>query len=266
MYFSFQKQNRAFTIYKNTKYTISEPHIHSHLELIYLRDGKTEATADNQTALLEPGDLFLAFPNQVHHYKDLKKPVSVDIFIISPAMCPEFKKLFETSLPESPVYKNAKDNPVIASALCILSDCANSKNEFTEITVRGGMLVLIGEYLRHTNLKKISSHNGDTAKDIINFCYENYMGDISLGTVAEALHISRYYVSHLFASKLNINFNDYINSLRIRKACELLKSGEHSVTETAHAVGYNSVRTFDRCFVKIKGITPREYRNSKVKK
>lgn len=267
MYFSFQKQNRAFTIHPAAKYTSMEPHVHTHLELVFLREGgKIEAHTDNKSVLLSQGDLFLVFPNQVHHYKDVEKPIKADIFLLSPAMCPEFEKFFENTLPESHAFKSANKNTVISSALDIILSCANNENEFSETTVRGGLLVLMGEYFRHIPLKEKSAHNTDTAKDIISFCYQNYTGDISLSSIAEALHISRYYVSHLFAKRLKINFSDYINSLRIRKACELLKSGQYSITETAHTVGYNSVRTFDRCFAKIKGVTPREYRTKALNK
>ena len=171
MYFSFQKQNRAFSIYPAANYTSTEPHIHTHIEIIFLREGgKIEAHADNASVILNEGDMFLAFPNQVHHYNDLEKPIKADIFLISPAMCPEFKKIFETTLPESPVFKNAKDNNVIFSALNILLTCSDIENDFSETSVRGCLLVLLGEYFRSISLKKKTNHSTDTAKDIINFC------------------------------------------------------------------------------------------------
>lgn len=267
MYFSYQQHKRAFTIYAGATYTSFEPHVHSHLELVFLREGgKTIAFADNKSVTLEKGDLFVSFPNQIHYYRDVEKPIKADIFIISPAMCPEFKKFFETSLPQIPVIKNANENPIILSALDVLVNNLSPDDKFAETIVRGAVLVLLSEYFRQVPLIQKSSHNTDTTKDIISFCYQNYTGDISLSSIAASLHISRYYVSHLFTERLNISFNDYINSLRIRKACELLKSGEYSITEAAHSVGYNSVRTFDRCFIKIKGLTPREYRAKALKK
>ncbi len=267
MYFSLQQQNRAFTIFTNAKYLTFEPHLHSHIELVFMREGgKTVCFADDKSDILEEGDLFLAFPNQVHYYEDTEKPINADVLIISPAMCPEFKSFFEKYLPQSPVLKHAKDNPVILSSLNILAACASRKDEFAETMVRGSLLVLLSEYFRVAKLEKNHSKTADATKDIINFCYENYTNDISLQSIADRLHISRYYISHLFSKRLRVSFNDYINSLRVRKACELLKSGEMSVTETAHTVGYNSVRTFDRCFQKVRGITPREYRTKHLKK
>jgi AraC-like DNA-binding protein len=46
----------------------------------------------------------------------------------------------------------------------------------------------------------------------------------------------------------------------------MLKAGEQPITEIAYAVGYNSVRTFDRCFLMSKGTTPREYRLKALEK
>lgn len=266
MYFSFQNQERAFTIFKNATYLTFEPHIHSHIELAFMvKGGSSQAFADEKSVLIEEGDLFLSFPNQVHYYEDVEKPMQVVLIIASPDICPEFKKYFEKYLPESPIIKNAASNPIIKNSIELLLDTDLKNHKFLETVVRGTLLVILSEFLNNANLQKIGTHNSDTSKDIINFCYENYTNDISLEKIASALHISRYYVSHLFAQKLRISFNDYINSLRVRKACELLKTDKMSITETALAVGYNSVRTFNRCFQKIRGITPREYREIKRK-
>ena len=45
------------------------PHLHSHLELIYVKKGSSRAVLDRNTYLLKEGDLFLAFPNQIHFYQ-----------------------------------------------------------------------------------------------------------------------------------------------------------------------------------------------------
>ena len=57
-----------------------------------------------------------------------------------------------------------------------------------------------------------------------------------------------------------MSFSDYINALRVRRACELLKYGNLTITEVALAVGYNSTRSFDRCFKKFLNVSPKNYR------
>jgi AraC-like DNA-binding protein len=74
------------------------------------------------------------------------------------------------------------------------------------------------------------------------------------------LHISKYYISHVMSQKLNIGFNDYVNSLRISSACRLLRKSDRSITEISELVGFNTLRTFNRAFFKQMGVTPSDYR------
>ena len=95
---------------------------------------------------------------------------------------------------------------------------------------------------------------------VLSYCVKNFRDDLSLSVLEENLHISRTYISHLFADKLHIRFNDYINSLRVSYACQYLENDDRSVTEIADLVGFGTTRTFDRAFLKQMGRTPRDYR------
>lgn len=259
MYFLLEKKQEAYHASCGRSLGPT-PHLHTHIEIVFVSNGESLGVADAKEAMIEPGDLFIAFPNQVHYYLDKIRPVNHKILIVSPDLCPEFSRIFKTMIPESPVMKNAAQNPRIVSAIDSIIECKESDAEYSETEVRGSMLVLLSEYFRSVRLVENVSCDNDLVKDIINYCYENYDSDISLQSISEALHISRYYISHLFSRRLHTGFNDYINSLRIRKACELLKSGDDPITEIACAVGYSSPRTFNRCFMNIRGMTPKEYR------
>lgn len=259
MYFELEKKSYAFMC-QLVNSLQPEPHMHSHIEIVFIeKDGKTQAFADNQSTLLEENDLFISFPNQIHYYEDIVRPMKVYVLIISPDMCPEFKEIFKTRLPESSLLKNAGNNPLIVTAIKTLHSCATKTEKYSETLARGALLILLSEIFRGTHLSKITGHNTDILKEILNYCYENYTNDISLQSISETLHIGRYYISRLFSQRLHVGFMEYINSLRIRKACELLKSGKHTITEIAFSVGYNSVRSFNRCFRMVRGTSPRKY-------
>ncbi len=260
VFFKLEDKKSAYEA-QNGKALGPTPHLHSHIEIILIESGLSVGVADMKEAEMSEGDLFISFPNQIHYYQDVVKPVYHKIIIVSPDMCPEFGNVLKTMVPESPVLKNAASNERIVSAMNNIIDCKKSGDEYSETEVRGSMLILMSELCRNMKLIKNVSYDSDMVKDIINYCYENYANDISLQTIADELHISRYYISHLFGRRLHIGFNDYINSLRVRSAAELLKGGNKTVTEIAYMVGYNSVRTFDRCFLKIRGMTPKEYRS-----
>ena len=91
---------------------------------------------------------------------------------------------------------------------------------------------------------------------------EHYMEDISLGDIAEILGISVGYLSTLFNKELQSSFNDYVNGIRIERACCYLDQNYFKTYEIAYKVGFRDEKYFSKVFKKIKGITPKEYRNS----
>lgn len=96
---------------------------------------------------------------------------------------------------------------------------------------------------------------------VLNYIRENYMQDIYLDLVATKLNLSPNYLSSLFKDKTGINFIDYLNSVRIDKARELLETGTKRINEIAVDTGYNSIHSFIRAFKRYTGKTPNEYRN-----
>lgn len=89
---------------------------------------------------------------------------------------------------------------------------------------------------------------------------EHYSENISLQDAADAADISPSYLSHLFRQGLSVTFTDYLSSVRIDAAKELLKSTNLTVTEIAGKVGYEDLNYFIRTFKKTVGMSPGQYR------
>lgn len=262
MFFSFEDKKYSYSASRTKSYGTT-PHVHTHIEIVAINgNGSTKATADGNEVTVENGDIFISFPGQIHYYNDISRPIDGYLLIVSPDMCPEFDWIFKGYKPETPLFKGALENPRIKNSVNSIVELYRDGNEYSETEVKGYFLVLLSEIFKGMKLTELDRRTESPVKDVIKYCYDNYTGDISLGSIAEALHISPCYISHIFNGRLHISLNDYINSLRITKACEMLKSGDTPITEISYAVGYNSPRTFDRCFVKIKGKTPKEYRKT----
>lgn len=90
---------------------------------------------------------------------------------------------------------------------------------------------------------------------------EEYMKELTLKHVADALHISESYLGKLFRSKTEMTFLDFLTLYRIKAAIELLEQSNLKVYEIADAVGYGDAKYFSKLFQKIVGIKPTEYRN-----
>jgi len=85
--------------------------------------------------------------------------------------------------------------------------------------------------------------------------------DISLNSVAEALHISPNYLSKIFKDETGINYIEFVVNYKIEKAKELLMSTNLSIEVITNCIGYSHVTYFTRKFKEVTGKTPNEYRN-----
>ncbi len=98
-------------------------------------------------------------------------------------------------------------------------------------------------------------------EDIQNYIKENYQNaNLGLATISIKFGISEGYVSTLFKEQTEINFAEYVESIRLKKARTLLKESNHTIEEIAAMVGYNSVHSFRRAFKRVHGMSPRDYR------
>lgn len=98
----------------------------------------------------------------------------------------------------------------------------------------------------------------------IDYIDTHYAEEISLQQLADICNYSYSHFSKMFIKAFSVNPNNYIASIRVRKAEHLLHSTDMSITDIASTVGFNDVSYFIRVFRKHTGISPKKYR--KVKK
>lgn len=89
---------------------------------------------------------------------------------------------------------------------------------------------------------------------------ENFTADISRENMAEAIGLNHDYLGKLFMQIKNMKMNDYINELRINRACELLSGTDTPVIEISLEVGYDNLSTFYRVFQDRVKMSPAAYR------
>ena len=101
-----------------------------------------------------------------------------------------------------------------------------------------------------------------TAEAAKRYIEDNYVKDISLDDVAGYVEVSPYYLSRLFKEETGETFMEYLTSLRMKKAMELMKDPDNSIKDICAEVGYSDPNYFSRIFKKSEGVTPTEYRES----
>lgn len=93
---------------------------------------------------------------------------------------------------------------------------------------------------------------------------KNFDKDLSLESIAKEFETSANYLGKQFKNLLGITYNDYINRVRMRFACNLISSTDMSIKEIAHAAGYSSTEYFYSVFKKTIGVTPKIYRKERI--
>lgn len=94
------------------------------------------------------------------------------------------------------------------------------------------------------------------------FIRENYQReDMSLNTVAAQVNISPSYFSTIFSGETGQTFVEYLTSVRLERAKELLMSSNMRTGEIGYEVGYKDSHYFSYIFKKVVGCSPKEYKN-----
>ena len=94
----------------------------------------------------------------------------------------------------------------------------------------------------------------------INYIDANYDKPVTLAEIARACHLSVSRLAHIFKEQMGITIIDYLTSVRIKRAKQLLLATEQNCTEVCFQVGYNNQSYFTRTFKELVGVTPRQFR------
>ncbi len=98
------------------------------------------------------------------------------------------------------------------------------------------------------------------AEKVMQWVEEHYNEQIKLDDIADAMHLSKYYLSRLFQNETGSSIPDYITARRIKSACRLLQTTAYSIERIGSEVGIPNPSYFIRTFKKSLGMTPLQYR------
>ncbi len=86
----------------------------------------------------------------------------------------------------------------------------------------------------------------------------------SAAALAAELGMSESRFSRFFRKATGNTFTDFVNRVRISRACQLLMDTDQQITHICYEVGFNNVANFNRRFLEIKGMTPSEFRRQSL--
>lgn len=148
------------------------------------------------------------------------------------------------------------------TADCILNIIRYVKNNQSEYDISSelySMLCVISK----SDIAGSESRRQLQAEKARGFIISNFDKDISLNEIAAAFHMSVSYFSKLFKETAGFSPYDYLLSVRLDKAKEMLLQTDYSVESIAYKTGFNSTANFIYFFKKKTGTSPLKFRNIK---
>lgn len=250
-------ENKDYQFYIGTANSLMRtPHIHTHLEMIYMVEGRSKAILDGREYEMGQGDLFVAFPNQVHGY-DPQTPVKIFLVIFSGDMDPDMGGLLKNKIPADPIVRAASMPEDTARWLGEIMEQKHSQQSWEQLSAKYQLLDFLSRVLPKVSYLSQSADR-DSIKDILNYCAEHFTEPITLDSVAKALHLSKYYISHIITERMGVSFTKFVNSMRVEHACTLLDRGMN-IIDICFSSGFSSVRNFNRVFLQLQGVQPSQY-------
>ena len=98
--------------------------------------------------------------------------------------------------------------------------------------------------------------------DVIKYIYDNYTKELTINNVTEKFDITDTKLNKILMAYSGKRFIEFLNALKIDKACEMLLTTDKSVIDISFELGFNTVKTFNNNFSKLKNMSPTDFRKT----
>ncbi len=287
---SFFKDHVPFMINKYTydDYEAIKLHCHEFIEIAYVCNGKGLHLMRGKKHEVSKGDLFIINVDTPHSFYPVDRKNSGRLVVFNCMFMPQFighsniQMDILNEIINIFLYKSVYTEEIEYSPDLKLSD--NSIDDINSIYEKMYMeythkpegyldilRVLLCELLiKIYRIYKINNGSGDMKRDSfykqqlifdsINYLKENCSTKLNLDEISQHSFLSKSYYSAQFKKVTGLSVFEYLQKLRMEKACRLLLESGEKIASIAVSIGYSDYRFFNRTFKKIMGVTAQEYR------
>ena len=245
-------------------------HWHSEFEIIRVCSGELTLFVENHPCKLCAGDVAFVGGGQSHRAEPKGAVYECVVFDLN-MLCRHgsgritgyILPLLDDSVEISNLHQNEKNE--LCRAVDDLLGCVKAQLPYFELeayasAARIVYLLYTEGFVKFPEKARLSSHRKDTISSLIKWIESNYTERITLQTLASVARTNEKYLCRLFKDYTGTTPIEYINRLRIERACLDLSSQATNITAVAFDSGFSDAAYFCKIFKRYKGMTPREYR------
>lgn len=238
-------------------------HWHTELELIYVKSGSAVFGVTDRIFTARAGDLVICDSGDIH-YSDPSQMENELIFLIfDPSIISSNYHYAHFSHPHIPcehLREWGLEEPLLAMLREVDGELS-SRHPYYQNVVTAALRHFWYRLLRvvprtlvaagHHRTRMLSDFRG-----LLDYMEEHCDDNLTLASCAERIGMSQSHFSRLFKKLTGINFVTYCNMLRIEKAAHELTHTNRKMTDIALSFGFQNIRTFNRVFKNLTGMTP----------
>lgn len=254
-------------------------HFHDEYELHLITETSGKAFVGDYIGPFEPGHLVLCGPRLPHNWISVDLPVEG---VRDRDWVVQFK--------HEPIVKAVEALPELSEVLPLLERAKHgieffglsdrAMGHWNRIRSSKGMermaafLEYLSDLARCSDYRLLSNvqmqgavHDEDTL-DLVNRIVDRITVDLSepmsLSEAAREMDMTDSQFSRFFKKATGNNYSDFVNRIRINRACQLLSDTDKLISDICYEVGFNNVANFNRRFMGVKGLTPSEFRRQSM--
>ena len=220
-------------------------HFHEAVEIVAVLEGEIEAFHMDKSIRLSEGEIFFADSFECHYYRKISDEIKAIIIVLSNDYLRVYRDMYADKKLPSHLNDIEKNKSVIRYMESWLND--NTDDFMLNI---GYSNIVLSKLIEIYGLeKREKKKDKDIGVKLLEFIHEHYVDDISLKDVSKQLGYTKEYCSKIFSKVVGINFREYLNFVRYKKACEYLSVKNElrmSTSEIIYKCGFNSSATFYR--------------------
>lgn len=245
-------------------------HRHIEYELILFTEGSGLSFIGNHIGEFETGDIYFLGSNLPHTFQKRAPD------IVTAAVVVQFRDDFWGSeflqLPENRQVRQLlawsaqglKLRGPLKSYIRSRVSELESATGLRRITVLCDCLERMAtekEWARVTT-QQVAVNNDERLNKVFQFTIDHFKDPLTLSMVAQTACMSIQHFCSFFKRSTQKTYIDFLNEVRVGFACTLLADTQKSVLDICYECGYNTVTHFHKQFLKIKKMTPLQYRKS----
>ncbi len=238
-----------------------EMHCHDFIEIEVILQGEAEHICNSDKTIVKHGDCYIITPHDFHAFRAKTDIVlwniHFDINILDNEVLNALTLIstqnFHGQFSETELLQICQDIETIQSEQKSNLPLSNtiSKSLIHNILVR--IIRASANNIKHTP---------SLIQKIISYVHMHFRENLSLSAISSQFSCTPSYIGKLFSKHTGMSFNNYLNQIRLKYACNMLRFSKLPINEIAFMAGYSSIEYFFYVFKHQIGTTPLNYRKS----